>query len=1088
MLEQNHIWDILKDHFSKRGFAEHQTKSFNEYISDGIPKVLREEPAITSTFEDDMGETVNYSIKFNNPCILGPSIMETNRKTHQPYPTEYRQRDQTYDSAVLVDVVETIGNEVIIHRRISIGRIPIMIRSMACNLANLTDKKRVATGECTKDWGGYFIIKGKERVLIGQQRAAYNKVLVYPGTSSEKKTTMKSEMRSMSEETGHSVSISVMWQHSEEFECSMPYVKIPISIGIVFRAMGFSEEDVKLFIGMKCDKSAKYIQKILRCMNYTSDTKSALLFIGKYSKHVIKETEREDYARQIVIKEIFPHMGSASITEHGFMLGFMISKLIKTIIGERSMDDKDNYKNKRIENSGILNRELFRTLIKGYCKTISDLLEKKKKVPDIISIMSKTNIITMGFRSCYSTSNWAAKKKGYSRTGVSQILTRFTHGATVSHLMKIMLQIGKESKNSKVREINQSQIMFVCPAETPEGGSVGIVLNLSLLTRISSNVPSLIVKDVIDNMEELEDVGVFPTVVILNGVLIGSTSTPKDTVQLFRDMRLSDIIPRSVSIVYDRVDNEILIYSDEGRLVRPVFRVQGKSLTARTGDGTDWDDLIKKDLITYIDNNEAEDSAIAFDQKELKTHGYDYCEISPTMMMGVMGNMIPFPDHSQSPRNCYGTNMGKQSISIPCMSYQHRTDTISYILNIPQKPLTYTKPSEIMGFNDLPAGVNAIVAIMCYGGFNQEDSIIMSKSAIDRGLFVTTALRTYVDDDEKKDNMMMKIQIPPIENQQRDHCYQHLNEAGIAEIGSYVNQGDVLIGKIRIEINKDGKHNISDCSTFVKKGCGGRVDKIYDTIRPDGYRLVKIVVRSEKIPEVGDKFASREAQKGTCGILLSQEDLPFTADGIVPDIIFNPHGIPSRMTINHMMETVLGKSCSIEGTFGDCTPFQEDSLTVAEDMCKRLESNGFERDGTEVMYNGYTGEVIRAKIFIGPTYYQRLKHNVSDKIHARARGPVTTLTRQPREGRQREGGLKLGEMERDASIAYGASAFLKERLFSQSDPYRVVICDICCNISKKTNECEICQTNNVTVTNIPYASKLVLQELNAMGIKTEIRV
>ena len=1084
MISEKHTWDILKNYFDTHGFVEHQTRSFDEYINIGIPRVLKEEPDIVVPFDD-----TNYRISFNNVYIPSATVLEEDRTLRHPTPAECRQRDLTYDAPIYADIIETneTTGDSIINRRVVIGRTPIMLRSSRCNLYNCTPNERIEKGECEWDQGGYFIIRGKERVLIAQQRALYNKVLVF--LHKDKKIEYKAEMRSMSDETGHSVSISANLLADGNITFNMPYVnnKEGITAGIVFKALGFiTEKDITDLIDLNVEETKPFIVRILRNSYHIETQEEALRYIGRFAKHVIKESERVDYARQVIEGELFPHMGvTSTIQEKGYMLGYMINKLLRTHLKHRCEDDRDNYKNKRIETAGILCYDLFRTLYKRLISTVTLKLEKKKQKPDVMSVINKENGITSGLKTSFSISNWGAQKNSYVRTGVSQILSRLTYGATLSHLRRIMLQIGKEAKNSKIRQINPSQIMFLCPSETPEGQSVGIVLNLSLLTQITERTPINLVKDVIENMDEIDGVISGQTKIFLNGVLIGSTSTPKECVENIKELRRFDVIPRTVSVSYDPVDQEINMYSDEGRLIRPIFTTENGKLLISEEDGTDWDSLVDKNLITYVDNSEIDNAVIAFNQKELQNYRCDYCEISAAMMLGVMASIIPFPDHSQSPRNCYQSSMGKQAMGMFNLAHLLRADTIVHVLDYPQKPLVSTKPSEIMGFNNMASGINCIVAIAAYTGFNQEDSVIMNRSAIERGLFQATTYKCHTEENEKKGNhIFKKIGIPPLDKHQKEANYGKLDETGVVKVGTIVVCGDIIIGKVSVESDKNGEEKIVDCSLIIKKGCEGQVDRIYDTIKPDGYRIVKIIIRTSRTPEVGDKFASRAAQKGTMGMYFTQENMPFNSEGISPDIIINPHCIPSRMTINQLMECVLGKSCCIDGEFGDCTPFEENSTTVANEICDKLQKNGYERHGNEVLYNGLTGEKMEAAIFMGPTYYQRLKHLASDKIHARARGQVTTLTRQPREGRQRDGGLRFGEMERDCMIGHGNSRFLKERLFDQSDPYRVVICDKCGNFASSQKECRACETDMVTRINMPYSSKLVLQELNAMGIKT----
>jgi DNA-directed RNA polymerase II subunit RPB2 len=1150
MISEERSWEILKNHFATKGLVSHQTESFDKFITVGLPKILTEEPPIVIQPDDKEGITSykKYTVSFSNVHIPKPSVSEEDRTIRIFYPSEARQRDLTYDCPIYATVTTILElndyspPEVKNHTRVVIGRIPIMLRTSLCYLTNMTPKERIKAGECPYDEGGYFIVKGKERVLIPQLRSVYNIPKVFEQKYGDKYKYV-AEVRSMSEETGHSSLLKAMvGSDNKIFTLSLPYIKEPIPIGIVFKAMGYiKDEEIRDMIGLDCEKTNIYIRLIIRdsyiCEDQTNGEElyklknpdgnwddvenkeriewkylqtriNALKFIGQYSFHTLKDDERENYAKQVTCNELFPHMGvTATLKEKAYFMGFIVNKLLSTHVGLRKEDDRDNYINKRVESAGVLCHELFRQLFKKYCIAIITSIEKKKQIPDAMNILTHLTIITNGIRQCFGSGSWGVPKNSYIRTGVSQVLSRLSYGATVSNLRRVTTPVGRESKNSKIRQINPSQIMFICPAETPEGQPVGIVLNLSLLTRISDRVPTVLVREAVEkcnNLILLKDwiLSNDATKIFLNGLMLGMTYEPYEFVEEVTKLRSIKLLPWDVSISYDDIDEEINIFSDEGRLLRPVFTVKDNKLLITQEDGVIWDDLVERNLIKYIDNNEINNAVVAFSPQELTKYHNDYCEIAPAMMLGVMASIIPYSDHSQSPRNCYQSSMGKQAMSMFALSHLQRADTITHVFTYPQKPLVSTRAADMMGFSEMPSGLNAIVAIACYTGFNQEDSVILNASGIDRGLFWATSYRTYSEEEKKQSTYNFdRIGVPPLDKRRRDANYSLLDDTGVIRVRTphwideegrqrgggnvWVEQGDILVGKILVQSNKLGVEELSDNSLVMKKGEEGYVDRIFISTTPNGYKLIKVVIRTLRIPEVGDKFASRAGQKGTTGAIYRQEDMPWTSSGICPDIIMNPHALPSRMTINQLMETVLGKSCVMEGVFGDATPFTSSSVNIAEEICNRLEMNKYERTGLEMLYNGMTGEPM-GMVFIGPVYYQRLKHLVSDKIHARAKGPNATLTRQPMEGRSRDGGLRFGEMERDSMIAHGTARFLKERLFDESDPYNVMVCEKCGNIATTRTECKICSTDKLSNVNIPYVSKLVIQELNAMLIKCKI--
>jgi DNA-directed RNA polymerase II subunit RPB2 len=1115
-IDEEHIWKIVENFIKNNGLVNQQIEHFNHYINYGIQSVIDDEDGI----EIIPKKGQKYTLMFGGISVTSPGIIEEDRNLELIYPHDARRRDLNYDSAICCDITETLYEddkiiEQTVHNRVVIGRTPIMLRSDKCNLNKMTESERIQAGECENDAGGYFVIKGNERVLVYQLRGNYNQVIVLKQKEGEKYSYI-ADIRSMSEETGHSVQLRAMIGTDERtIMFSLPYIKEPIPVGVVFKALGFTNpNDIIKFISLDSKKAEKYMRMIIRDSYFIDNQQEALEHIGTHSIHTISKEKRYVYAKQVCETEIFPHMGVGSTNkEIAVLLGHIIKTHLSTHLGMRDPDDRDNYSNKRIETSGILCTELFRTLFKRYISSIKLVLDKKKNSLDGISILKKSNSITMGLKHSFSTGNWGVQKNAYIRTGVSQVMSRLTFGATISHMRRVIIPIGKEGKNAKIRQIHSSQFGFICPAETPEGQSAGIVLNLSLLARVTKKVPTALVKEVLDEntnitcisdieLDEIKD----SSHIFLNGILIGMTKTPDILVEDIIGLRRNNRLDKDVSVTYDMIDNVIRIYCDAGRGSRPMFTVGEQGLNVKKSSGHNWNKLVKNNLIEYIDNAEIENYVIAMTPEHIKKWKNDYCEIHPSMLHGVMASTIPFPDHSPSPRNCYQCSMGKQALGVYALSYKQRTDTITYVLDYPQRSLVSTKPAEFMGFNDMPSGINAIVAIMSYTGYNQEDSVIMNQSSIDKGMFTITSYRT-VCDMEKKGGMytIETIGVPPLSSiglkqgqpgffRRKNGNYSLLDDRGVVRKGIQVNKGDFIIGKILTKSSKSGEETKTDCSMCVKQGEEGIIDMVDITTTPNGYTMVKVRVRQQRLPEIGDKVASRAAQKGTIGATYRQEDMPFNQDGICPDIIINPHCIPSRMTVNQLMECVLGKACAIGGTYGDSTPFSSSSTgNAAERICELLakvgmeQNNSHERTGWENLTNGMTGEPIKAKIFMGPTYYQRLKHMVGDKIHSRAQGHVTTLTRQPLEGRSRDGGLRFGEMERDCMIAHGASRFLKERLFDCSDPYQIIVCDKCGMITASRDECLSCRQDKVTTCNMPYAAKLLLQELMAMGIKVEIK-
>lgn len=734
-------------------------------------------------------------------------------------------------------------------------------------------------------------------------------------------------------------------------------------------------------------------------------------------------------------------------------------------------------------------------------------------------------LFTDGLKYSLATGNWGDRKNA-SKAGVSQVLNRLTYASSLSHLRRCNAPLAKEGKLAKPRMLHSTHWGMICPAETPEGHAVGLVKNLALMAYVSVGAPTAPLLEALEEWqtESLEEISCKDiadhrtTKVFVNGNWVGVNRNADLLVRTLRSLRRRLDINNEVSIVRDIKARELRLYTEYGRVCRPllivgddqklvlkkshIYRLQGVD----DENKLNWSDLFLNGMIEFIDAEEEETIMIAFKPKdldlspeELYSTTYTHCEIHPSMILGICASIIPFPDHNQSPRNTYQSAMGKQAMGIYSSNFQVRMDTMAHTLHYPQKPLATTRAMEHMHFRELPSGVNCVVGIACYTGYNQEDSLIFNQSSIDRGLFRSSFFRCYnsIATDDKKGKQM--IEVPNWSNCEgrKMGSYDKLGPDGIVDPGIRVGPNDILIGKTKDfdVIGPDGQKSSvtrKDESTAMRSNESGIVDKVMVTTTKEGHPYVKVRIRNLRVPQMGDKFASRHGQKGTMGFHYRQEDMPFTCEGMSPDIIVNPHAIPSRMTVGHLVECLMGKVSSLLGEEGDATPFMDD--VSVEEISRIMHKLGYQRHGNECLYSGHSGKPFSSLIFIGPTFYQRLKHLVDDKIHARSRGPVVNLTRQPMEGRAREGGLRMGEMERDCLISHGAANFLRDRLYSNSDPYRVHVCDECgimaiANLLKQTFECRYCgNKTKFSQIHIPYAGKLLFQELMSMCILPRIFV
>ena len=1098
---------LIKNYYNEYDYANIQKINFNNFLHHRLHKIIEEE----SQIEIKVNENESFRVSFDNIFIDKPYVINENREIHYISPMEARFRELNYAGCVFANiktcyVKNNENNEVVemnpkIHLKKLITKIPIMIQSSKCNLFGKTIDERIYQGECKYDNGGYFIIKGKERVLVSQERMNYNVVYVFEQKPSPK-FQMVAEIRSMSEETRHSVFVQ-MKIYNKKIVLQLPYIQQEILLGIIFRAYGFSIEEIRMILYITCpnykenETIKSYIKSILLDAEKIGSQENAIFHICEYSLNTIMKERKQKYIIQILNNELFPHLGIPSLREHkGIFLGYMLNKLLLTFTGYRKMDDRDHINNKRLELSGYLLCELFRTLFKRFIRTIEPQLEKRQ---DIVVITNRLNMITLGLNHCFATGNWGVPKSSYIRLGVSQILSRLTYTSYCSHLRRILIPIGKEGKNTKVRQIHTSQIGFICPHETPEGQQSGIVKNMNSFISVSLQYNLTLLREILESIESLEIhlnniFQLYPYIkelniylVFMNGNLIGLTRQFEQFWKTIHLLQKNSIISNNVSFSYSEIDNEIHIFSDEGRLQRPLFPKKNFP-TLEDLKNKSFSELVMEGKIIFLDSYQIENEVIAMTKKEMESKSYyTFCEIHPSIISGLSVSLIPYNEHTQSPRVTYHAAMGKQGIGFPFTNIEYRVDTMSHILSYPEKPLIQSHHAEYNNGSELPFGSNLIVAVLTYTGFNQEDSVIMNKSAIERGLFRSFAYKMLVVEEKKKSTMIMeKIELVPIQYQNCSFDYSKLDENGIIKVGCFVGIGDVIVSKLQKITDKTNNDKWHDNSVIIKSGEEGIVDKVYVTTNIDGYKIIKIRIRIYKIPEIGDKVASRCAQKGTVSVILNHEDMPMTQSGIVPDLIINPLCIPSRMTINQLIECFGSKSAVHKIKKRYCTAFSYHSKDIIPYLQKELQNCGFEKNGNEIMYNGMTGERFQSSIFIGPTYYHRLKHLVSNKIHARNHGNIQALTRQPLEGRSRDGGLRFGEMERDCMISHGVSRFLRERLFDVSDYFEIFTCSYCGNIPHHHSICNVCNQKEIAKVPIPFACKLLFQELTALGIRINI--
>ena len=1545
---ENNTWDVIDKFFKQDNILiDHHLNSFNHFMNNELQSIIRRKEFNPlkifnkNTWNEELQiYTETYQIEFGKIYISKPVLYDSPNKPMYPY--EARLRKLTYGANLYIDIhhktvkidPETGAQEIIPHptlEKFPSGRMPIMVGSKYCVLSEQNNLTKTEMGEGIYDYGGYFIIKGSEKIIISQERKCENKICCFKQKGIQTKYSENAEISCINPDNPSNVStIWVKMKAKEEsyggnvIRVRLRRMKQEIPLIIIFRALNFISDKsiVELIVYNISNESNNSIMELLKASieeaKPIQTQKIALEYISKYIREIQTLKYKTNkcklkYTFEVLCSELFPHVGDSPIKK-AYFLGYMVNKLLKCHLGITNYDDRDSFLNKRVETSGELMSELFRVHFEKFAKELKAICDKDmlagriSELPQNLSKKLKPNSIENDIKYALGTGNWGLKNQAKSKKGIAAVLQRLTYLGTISNMRRIVAPLLKEGKLTDPRKLHCTQWGVICPFETPEGSSIGIVKNMALTCQITIPCSDEPIKSCLDeygviSLEGIKPSDIFDSVkVFVNGDWYGQSFDPKNLVDKLRSLRRNGVINPYISIAWYIQYNEIQIWTDGGRLCRPLYIVKNNKLMITDKiiedikkNNLQWKDLIKirtdidfstKDIndetmednaiIEYVDVNESDTLMIAMSKDNIlenkkenySFYNYTHCEIHPSLMLGVLACNIPFPEHNQAPRNLYQGAMGKQAMGIYSTAFESRMDTMAHILHYPQKPLVNTETSKYVHSDDLPSGQMPIVAIACYTGYNQEDSLIMNQGAIDRGLFRSSFYRTYIDEEKKnsatlEDEKFCKPQkyYPngKVYTEKMSYgSYDKLDANGFVKVNSNVDGNDIIIGKVTmLKDTIEGEPKARDLSTPLRANESGIVDKVYKNSNGDGYNFVKVRVRSDRIPEIGDKMAcladfsavltekgwkcikditlqdkvavldiendnikyeypeavhcynhkgkmyqlksqlveltvtpnhrmwvkkrkvleskkfdypkefsfmnaedcfgkrlkykkgvdnfvpenwigdtftipsytdknhkyresitvdmndwisffgiwlaegcadtkciyiaahkervrkvlkpiidkwgyhicqkkeksgtnfnwsfgdvqlanymhpfsvgalnkffpdwvwrlnkeqarlfiesmmlgdghlnksntsmyytsseqmgedlcrlcihagwsshmraqstrvagtsattkdgrvitsngdnytvtiikkklepevnhghknsqngqteewidyegtvhcltvssgvflirengkpvwtgnSRHGQKGTIGITLKQEDMPFTKDGIVPDIIVNPNAIPKRMTIAQLIECIFGKVGTIAGTELDATPFRKVNV---ENISEIMEKMGYHGGGTEILYNGKTGEQMTAAIFIGPTFYYRLKHLVEDKQHSRATGPYQLLTMQPAEGRSRDGGFRFGEMERDNMLSHGTVQFLKERTFDCSDKYFVWIDNETGMISPVNPEKGIYKslysdnTTRFSKIQIPYSSKLLIQELQSMHINPRLMV
>eukprot|EP00429_Kryptoperidinium_foliaceum_P095383 CAMPEP_0176186648 /NCGR_PEP_ID=MMETSP0121_2-20121125/1979_1 /TAXON_ID=160619 /ORGANISM="Kryptoperidinium foliaceum, Strain CCMP 1326" /LENGTH=1173 /DNA_ID=CAMNT_0017525141 /DNA_START=50 /DNA_END=3571 /DNA_ORIENTATION=- len=1114
-------WRLVDLFMEYKGLVTQHIDSYNHFVRVGLKDIM----SASSNVEIRSDSDPKWFLKYEHITVGRPCKKEDMCMT-ETSPHMCRLRDFTYSAPIYVDIQYFKGDSVVRKRNVEIGLLPVMLRSCLCVLHGKTESEIEQLGECPYDPGGYFIVKGVERVLMMQEQPLTNRIIV----ELDPKKNLQAFVTSS---TADNKSRTVLCEHPSTKKAGLhlkhsAFMEL-INVAIVMKAMGVqSDIEIIQMVGiekMYLDALMPSLQEIHEKSLFSQ--KSALEYLVAKLKetktsrrHGASTSDVLDVLRNQVLSHVQCPRGNLAPKIRYF--GLMIRRLIAAQSDPTLIDDRDYYGNKRLELSGSLISVLFEDQFKNMNAELqkqADLHLSKwhqtgagrrgdlSSYPDVLELWTDRSRLTKAMNNSISSGNWNIKRYRIERAGVSQVLSRFSYMSCVGSMMRV------KSSFAGPRALQPSQWGMLCPADTPEGEQCGLVKHLSLLTHVTTGESEealrsicfcLGVEDALAlSGEEMHHVGVY--LVILNGDLLGVHRRPKQFMSNLQLLRRRGRVGEFVSIYEHEGWHAIFIASDAGRLCRPLIIVQnGKPqfdpakhvpliLKPRDAGGMSFEDFLKQGVLEWVDVNEENNLYIALEVKDI-TNETTHLEIEPYTILGVVSGLIPYPNHNQSPRNTYECAMGKQAMGCIAMNQFTRCDTLLLGLTYPQKPLCTSKTLNLVNFHHLGAGQNASVAVMSYSGYDIEDAIIMNRAALDRGFGRCHVMRRTIVPLSTYENGARDLLAPPPAADPNDKRggaraqnvrYSALGEDGMVRPGEKVEDGYILAHKLSPVETKDimrmdGSAQYKSTPVSYKNTVSSYIDRVILTSDAEGMTVYKIVTRQTRRPEPGDKFASRHGQKGVVGLIVPEEDMPFSESGWRPDLIMNPHGFPSRMTVGKMLELVGSKAAVLEGIFANGSAFIN---TPAQDIYRTLISHGFAPTGKEYLTSGITGEALESYVFCGPIYYQKLKHMVVDKMHARARGPRMVLTRQPTEGRAKEGGLRLGEMERDCLVAYGASNLLLERLMISSDACSPTVCRKCGLFCGRPDWCKFCNSGDfVAVVRMPYACKLLFQEMQSMNV------
>ncbi|CAL5204956.1 unnamed protein product [Lathyrus oleraceus] len=1127
--------------FNEYGLISHQISSFNQFVTSGLQNTFNSfgDLSVTPGFDPSKkGDSEHYryaTVKFGNVTLDRPKFWcgENNAQELKMLPRHARLQRMTYASKMKVNVhvevyipkkvrsdkfktgkEEYIDKETVMEesREITIGRLPVMVKSNLCWMSE------VEKGDCEFDHGGYFLIKGAEKIFIAQEQIFLKRLWVttIPYWAVAYKSQMKRN-RMVVKLVENSTFEGI--QNGEKL-LTVYFLSVEVPVWILFFALGVSS-DKEIVDLIDYGKGDGRIENLLFASIREADEKckafrrgnNALLFLEERIKGV--QFPPPESINECLDMYVFPNI--KGLKRKARYLAYMVKVLLLAYTGRRKTDNRDDFRNKRLElASELLEREIrvhFAHARKRMAKALQRDLYGDRDVRQIEHYLD-ASIITNGLQRAFSTGAWSHPFKRMERiSGVVATLGRTNPLQTMAELRRTRQHVQYTGKVGDARYPHPSHWGKVCFLSTPDGENCGLVKNLSVTGVVSTHVTEPILPHLFDcGMEELVDdttsVLGKKDKVFLNGDWVGVCLNSASFVSELRNRRRRNELPNQVEIKRDQIQEEVRILSDAGRILRPLLVVSNLlKIKESKSEHKSFQSLLDNGVIELVGPEEEEDFKTAwgvqylFGKEGKSSVKYTHCELDMSFLLGISCSMVPFANHDHARRVLYQSQKhSSQAIGFSTTNPNIRVDALSHQLFYPQRPLFRTMTSDCLGKpgylgqskvlpkSEFYNGQNAIVAVNVHLGYNQEDSLVMNRASLQRGMFRSEHIRSYKAEIENKESSEKRKKPEDIVNfgkiQSKIGRVDSLDDDGFPFVGANLQSGDIIIGRCA--------DSGTDHSIKLKHTERGYVQKVVLSSNDEGKNFATVSLRQVRSPVLGDKFSSMHGQKGVLGFLESQENFPFTKQGIVPDIVINPHAFPSRQTPGQLLESALGKGIACVGSLRNATPFSTPSVEAITDQLHRA---GFSRWGNERVYNGRTGEMVQSLIFMGPTFYQRLHHMSEDKVKFRNTGPVHPLTRQPVADRKRFGGIKFGEMERDCLIAHGASSNLYERLFTLSDSSQIHICSKCKNVANvilrpvsggrkiRGPYCRFCESaDDIVVASVPYGAKLLSQELFSMGI------